>query len=132
MAAVSCQAGGMQPTTQVDEVIVITGASGGIGRATARAFARPGVRIALLARGERGLAGAAAEVESAGAMALAIPTDVADELQVEAAAAQIEKQWGHIDIWVNNATATIFGPISALTGNQIKRATEVTYLGAVY
>jgi len=117
---------------QVDEVIVVTGASGGIGRATARAFARPGARIALLARGERGLEGARAEVESAGATALVIPTDVADEEQVEAAAARVEQLWGRIDIWVNNAMATIFGPISALSGGQIKRATEVTYLGAVY
>lgn len=118
--------------TEVGEVIVVTGASGGIGRATARAFARPGARIALLARGERGLEGARAEVESAGATALVIPTDVADEEQVEAAAARVEQLWGRIDIWVNNAMATIFGPISALSGGQIKRATEVTYLGAVY
>jgi NAD(P)-dependent dehydrogenase (short-subunit alcohol dehydrogenase family) len=122
----------MEFREQADEVIVVTGASGGIGRATARAFARPGVRIALLARGERGLAAARAEVESAGATALAIPTDVADELEVEAAAAQVEREWGRIDVWVNNAMATVFGPISALNGNQIRRATEVTYLGAVY
>ena len=114
------------------EVIVITGASGGIGRATAREFARPGVRIALLARGERGLEGVRREVEHAGAEALVIPTDVADESQVEAAAATVEARWGGIDVWVNNAMATIFGPVSALTGDQIKRATEVTYLGAVY
>lgn len=122
----------MPAATQTDEVIVITGASGGIGRATAKAFARPGARIALLARGERGLTAAKAEVESAGATALVIPTDVSDESQVEAAAAQVEREWGHIDVWVNNAMATIFGPISALRGDQIKRATEVTYLGAVY
>lgn len=114
------------------QVIVITGASGGIGRATAKAFARPGVRVALLARGERGLAGAKAEVESAGAEAMIVPTDVSSESQVEAAAARIEHEWGHIDVWVNNAMATIFGPVSALRGDQIKRATEVTYLGAVY
>jgi NAD(P)-dependent dehydrogenase (short-subunit alcohol dehydrogenase family) len=114
------------------EVIVITGASGGIGRATAREFARPGARIALLARGKRGLDGARQEIEYAGAQALVIPTDVADEAQVEVAAAQVEATWGHIDVWVNNAMATIFGPVSALTADQIKRATEVTYLGAVY
>ncbi len=118
--------------TGVDEVIVLTGAAGGVGRAAARAFARPGARIALLARGERGLTAAKAEVESAGATAMIIPTDVADEEQVEAAAARVEKEWGRIDIWVNNAMATIFGPISALNGALIKRATEVTYLGAVY
>lgn len=122
----------MSAAAQSDEVIVITGASGGIGRAAARAFARPGARIALLARGERGLTAAKAEVEGAGALALAIPTDVSNESQVEAAAAQVEHEWGHIDVWVNNAMATIFGPISSLRGDQIKRATEVTYLGAVY
>jgi NAD(P)-dependent dehydrogenase (short-subunit alcohol dehydrogenase family) len=63
---------------------------------------------------------------------MTIPTDIADEAQVEAAAAQVEREWGGIDIWVNNAMATIFGPVSSLTGAQIKRATEVTYLGAVY
>ena len=115
-----------------NETIVITGASGGIGRATARAFARPGARIALLARGERGLEGVRREVEHAGAEALAMPTDVADEAQVEAAAAAVEARWGRIDVWVNNAMATIFGPIAALTGEQIKRATEVTYLGGVH
>lgn len=118
--------------TQSGEVIVITGASGGIGRATARAFAQPGARIALLARGMKGLQAAKAEVENAGAEALAIRTDVASEAQVEAAAAQIEGAWGGIDVWVNNAMATIFGPISALTAAQIRRATEVTYLGTVH
>lgn len=116
----------------LDEVIVITGASAGIGRATARAFARPGARIALLARGERGLESAKQEVEAAGAQALAIRTDVADEAQVEAAARTVEREWGRIDVWVNNAMATIFGPIATLSGEEIKRATEVTYLGAVY
>lgn len=115
-----------------DTVIVITGASGGIGRATARAFAASGARIALLARGVRGLDAVRREVEAAGAEALVIPTDVADESQVEAAAAAIEARWGRIDVWVNNAMATIFGPIDSLNGELIKRATEVTYLGAVY
>jgi NAD(P)-dependent dehydrogenase (short-subunit alcohol dehydrogenase family) len=122
----------MPVETQPSEVIVITGASGGIGRAVARAFAAPGVRIALLARGARGLEHARLEVERAGAQALAFCVDVADEAQVEAAAARIEREWGRIDVWVNNAMATIFGPISALNGGQIKRATEVSYLGAVY
>jgi len=117
---------------QQDRVIVITGASGGIGRATAREFARPGARIALLARGQRGLEGARREVEDAGAEALVLPTDVADEAQVEAAAAAVEAHWGRIDVWVNNAMATIFGPIRSLTGKEIRRATEVTYLGAVH
>ena len=110
----------------------MTGASGGIGRATAQAFARPGACIALLARGEKGLEAARKEVEARGAEALVLPTDVADETQVEAAAAAVEAKWGRIDVWVNNAMATIFGPVSSLNGDQIKRATEVTYLGAVY
>jgi NAD(P)-dependent dehydrogenase (short-subunit alcohol dehydrogenase family) len=114
------------------QVTVVTGASGGIGRATAQAFAQPGARIALLARGERGLEAARRAVEARGADALVLPTDVADEAQVEAAAAAVEAKWGRIDAWVNNAMATIFGPVSSLNGEQIKRATEVTYLGAVY
>lgn len=114
------------------EVIVITGASGGIGRAAARAFARPGARIALLARGERGLAGARREVESLGAQALAIPTDVGDWAQVDAAARRILDTWGVIDIWVNNAMSTVFGPIDELDPRDLRRVTEVTYLGSAY
>jgi NAD(P)-dependent dehydrogenase (short-subunit alcohol dehydrogenase family) len=115
-----------------EQVIVITGASAGIGRATARAFARPGACIALLARGKQGLEGTRRDVEAAGAQALVIPTDVAEEQQVEAAALAVEREWGGIDIWINNAMATIFGPIASLSGDEVKRATEVTYLGAVY
>lgn len=114
------------------KVIVITGASGGIGRATAREFARPGARIALLARGEKGLQGAKHEVEEAGAEALVIPTDVADADQVERAAAQVEREWGRIDVWINNAMVTVFGPVEKLSPQDLKRATEVTYLGAAY
>lgn len=113
-------------------VIVVTGASGGIGRATAVAFAKRGVRIALLARGERGLQGARREVEAAGAEALVIPTDVADSEQVERAAEEIEHRWGRIDVWVNNAMVTVFGPVAKLNPKDLKRATEVTYLGAAY
>lgn len=116
----------------MNEVIVITGASGGVGRAVARAFARPGACIALLARGMKGLEAARREVEAAGAKCLIFKVDVADQAEVERAAAAVEAEWGRIDIWVNNAMATIFGPVSSLTGEQIKRATEVTYLGAVY
>jgi len=118
--------------TPEQEVIVITGASGGVGRAVAHAFARPGACIALLARGVRGLEGARREVEAAGARCLIFKVDVADEAQVEQAAASVEAEWGRIDIWVNNAMVTTFGAVSSLTGEQIKRATEVTYLGAVY
>ncbi|MGB6875476.1 MAG: SDR family oxidoreductase [Candidatus Acidiferrales bacterium] len=114
------------------EIVVITGASAGVGRATARAFARRGARIGLLARGKDGLEGARADVEADGGEALAIPTDVADSNQVEAAAEAVEKQFGPINIWVNNAMTTIFSPLKEITPEEFKRATEVTYLGAVY
>jgi NAD(P)-dependent dehydrogenase (short-subunit alcohol dehydrogenase family) len=123
---------GVQRSNSSGEVIVVTGASGGIGRATARAFARPGARLALLARGEQGLAAASREVEAAGAESLVVPTDVADAAQVEQAAAQIEARWECIDVWVNNAMATVFAPIEDLTPADLRRATEVTYLGAAY
>lgn len=113
-------------------VVVVTGASAGIGRATARAFAQPGVCVALLARGERGLQAAADEVERAGAEALVLPIDVADHHQVAHAANEIVRRWGRIDVWVNNAMVTVFGPVERLAPEDLKRATEVTYLGAAY
>jgi short-subunit dehydrogenase len=115
-----------------DEVVVITGASAGVGRATARAFARRGARIGLLARGEDGLEGARADVEKDGGEALAIPTDVAHSKDVEAAAEAVEKRFGPIGIWVNNAMTTVFSPLREITPEEFKRATEVTYLGTVY
>ena len=115
-----------------DEVVVITGASAGVGRATARAFARRGARIGLLARGEDGLEGARADVEKDGGEALAIPTDVAQSKDVEAAAEAVEKRFGPIGIWVNNAMTTVFSPLRKITPEEFKRATEVTYLGTVY
>jgi short-subunit dehydrogenase len=114
------------------EVVVITGASAGVGRATVRAFASRGARIGLLARGKDGLEGARREVEAAGGKALAIPTDVAYADQVEAAAEAVEKEFGPIDIWVNNAMTTIFSPLKKIKPEEFKRATEVTYLGTVY
>lgn len=114
------------------EVIVVTGASAGVGRATVRAFAKKGARIGLLARGHHGLEAARAEVEAGGAEALAIPTDVADPDQVQAAAKAVEDKFGPIDIWVNNAMTTVFSPFTEITPAEFKRATEVTYLGAVY
>ncbi len=114
------------------EVVVITGASAGLGRAIAQEFARQGARIGLLARGEQGLLGAQHDVEHLGGRALAIPTDVSDPTQIEAAAEQIEKEFGPIDVWVNNAMVTVFAPFDQITPDEFKRVTEVTYLGYVY
>lgn len=114
------------------EVVVITGASAGVGRATAKAFAMRGSRIGLLARGKDGLAGAQADVEAAGGEALAVSTDVASSDQIESAAEEIEKKFGPVDIWVNNAMTTVFSPLKEITPQEFKRATEVTYLGTVY
>lgn len=124
-------AGGTLDVTE-RPVAVITGASAGIGRAVAREFARHGWRVALLARGADGLEGARLDVERAGGEALVLPTDVADEQQVEAAAAAVEARWGSIDVWVNNAMATIFSDALAVPPADFRRATEVTYLGAVW
>ncbi len=114
------------------EVVVITGASAGVGRATARRFAREKAWIGLLARGTEGLAAARAEIESCGGRGLAIPTDVADPEQVEAGAEKVEREFGPIDIWVNNAMTTVFSPVLEITPEEYRRATEVTYLGFVY
>jgi NAD(P)-dependent dehydrogenase (short-subunit alcohol dehydrogenase family) len=113
-------------------VVVITGASAGVGRATVRAFARRGADIGLLARGRDGLEGAKAEVEALGGRALLLPTDVARADQVEAAAAAVEEQLGPIDVWVNNAMASVFSPVKETTPAEYRRVTEVTYLGYVY
>jgi NAD(P)-dependent dehydrogenase (short-subunit alcohol dehydrogenase family) len=112
--------------------VVITGASAGVGRATAQAFAREGARIGLLARGQSGLEGAKRDVERVGSEAIILPTDVADADQVEAAAAEVEKQFGPIDVWVNVAMTSVFSPIKEMTAEEFKRVTEVTYLGYVY
>lgn len=114
------------------EVVVITGASAGVGRATVREFARHGARIGLVARGRDGLEAARREVESLGGKALVLPTDVAHADEVEAAAAQVEKKFGPIDIWINDAMASVFSPIKEMTAEEFHRVTEVTYLGYVY
>jgi NAD(P)-dependent dehydrogenase (short-subunit alcohol dehydrogenase family) len=114
------------------QVVVVTGASGGVGRAIAHAFAKRGADVALLARGKEGLDAAAREVEALGGRALVLPTDVADHEQVEAAAAAAEDHFGPIDVWVNDAMATVFAQIADTTAEEFARATQVTYLGAVY
>jgi len=114
------------------EVVVITGASAGVGRATARRFAKDGAQIALLARGRDGLEAARKEVEEFGGRAIVLMVDVADADEVEAAAAQIERELGEIDIWINNAMASVFSPIQEMTPEEFRRVTEVTYLGCVH
>ena len=113
-------------------VVVITGASAGVGRATALAFARRGWRVALLARGRERLESARAEVERVGGQALALVADVAKAEEVFAAAERAAAEWGRIDIWINNAMATIFAPIDEITPAEFRRVTEVTYLGQVH
>lgn len=114
------------------QVVVVTGASAGVGRATVQAFARRGAHIGLLARGRAGLEAAKREVESLGGRALAIPTDVADADAVEAAAEAVETELGPIDIWINNAMTSVFSPVKETTAEEFRRVTEVTYLGYVY
>jgi len=110
----------------------VTGASGGVGRAVAREFAKRGGSVALLARGEVGLAAAADEVRAAGANPLVVPVDVADHSEVEAAVARIEDELGPIDVWVNSAFTSVFAPFIEIDAEEYKRVTEVTYLGTVY
>jgi NAD(P)-dependent dehydrogenase (short-subunit alcohol dehydrogenase family) len=114
------------------EVAVITGASAGIGRATAREFAKRGCKVALLARGRAGLKAAEREVEELGGEALAIPTDVADFASVERAADRIADRFGAIDIWVNNAFAGIFSRFMDMSLEEYRRVTDVTYFGQVH
>lgn len=112
--------------------MVITGASAGIGRATARRFAVDGAHIALLARGLDGLNAAEREIIVLGGRALVVPTDVADPDQVFAAAERIERELGPIDIWINNAMTTVFGPVDAISPAELRRVTDVTYHGYVW
>lgn len=114
------------------KVVVVTGSSAGVGRATALAFARTGAAVALLARSEERLQTAVQEIEEAGGKALALPTDVADAAAVEAAAQRTEDELGPIDVWVNCAMVTVFSRVSEMTAGEYKRVTDVTYLGTVH
>lgn len=115
-----------------EETVVITGASSGIGRATVRRFAGPGVNIALIARGRDGLQAARGEVERAGGRALVLPTDVADAEAVDAAAQAVEDAIGPIDIWINDAMATVFAYLWDVSPDEFRRANEVTYFGSIW
>jgi NAD(P)-dependent dehydrogenase (short-subunit alcohol dehydrogenase family) len=116
----------------MDHVVAITGASGGIGRATAREFARRGSDVALIARGTRGLEAAAEEVRAHGRRALVVPVDVADADAVEAAVARIERELGPISVWVNDAFTSVFARFEDIAPEEFRRVTEVSYLGYVY
>lgn len=114
------------------EVVVITGASAGVGRATARLFARRGASIGLVARGPDGLRAACREVEEAGGRALVLTADVANPDQVEAAATAVEDEFGPIDVWINNAMVSVLSPVKEMTPAEYRRVMEVTYLGYVH
>jgi short-subunit dehydrogenase len=113
-------------------VVVVTGASAGLGRSIVREFAKRGADVALIARGVEGLEAAKREVEDAGGRALVFPVDVADANAVENAAAETEQRLGPIDVWVNNAMNSVFSPVKEMTAEEYKRVTDVTYLGQVY
>jgi short-subunit dehydrogenase len=115
-----------------EQVVVITGASAGVGRATVREFARRGAKIGLVARGTEGLEATKREVEDLGGRALVIPTDVAHYEQVQIACEIVEKEFGPIDVWINNAMVSVFSPFKDMTADEFRRVTEVTYLGTVH
>jgi len=114
------------------QTVVITGASAGIGRATAKLYGERGANVGLIARGQAGLDGAARNVEDAGGKALAIPADVSDYAQVEDAAREVEAFFGPIDVWVNVAFTSVFSPFAEITAEEFRRVTEVSYLGFVH
>ena len=114
------------------QIVVVTGASSGVGRAVARAYGARGARVAVLARNVEALEACAAEIRGAGGEALVCETDVSDADQVERAAAAVEARWGRIDTWVNTAMVTVFAPVSDTTAAEYKRVSDVTYLGYVY
>jgi NAD(P)-dependent dehydrogenase (short-subunit alcohol dehydrogenase family) len=115
-----------------DQVVVITGASGGVGRAVARRYGIRGAKVALLARGRKGLKAAAEDVRERGGTALTVPVDMADPDAVFTAAEDVESELGPIDIWVNDAFTSVFAPFTKISPAEFKRVTEVTYLGYVY
>ncbi len=123
---------GSRPPGGRPEVVVVTGASAGVGRAVVRRFAQEGAHIGLIARGMDGLAGAKRDVETLGGKAIICQADVAGAEAVERAAQRVEDEFGAIDVWVNNATTSVFSPVKEMKSEEYKRVTEVTYLGVVY
>ena len=115
-----------------DQVVVVTGASSGVGRAIARAFGAAGAKVALIARTRVALENAAAEVEAAGGEALVLPLDLADAAAVYAAADEVVRRFGRIDTWVNDAMVSVFSPVTETTPDEYRRVTEVNYLGTVH
>lgn len=114
------------------KVVIITGASAGVGRAVAQEFARQGWSVGLIARGRAGLEGARREVEAQGARALVLPADVADAAALDEAAATVMRAWGRLDLWINAAMVTVLAPVADVTPDEFRRVTEVTYLGQVF
>src|SRR6187402_1102459 len=121
-----------EPGTGRSKVVVVTGASAGVGRAIVREFAKHGDSLGLLARSRDGLAGARLDVERLGGRALEIPTDVSDDRAVDEAAERIEQELGPIDIWINNAMVSVLSPALQMNADEYRRVTDVTYLGYVY
>ena len=120
------------PASKQPEVVVVTGASAGLGRAIAREFGRHRAWVGLISRNEARLNSAKAEIEKSGGRALVLPLDVANAQEIEAAAQRVEDEFGAIDVWVNNAMVSVFSPIEEMQPDEFKRVTEVTYLGVVY
>lgn len=113
-------------------VVVVTGASAGVGRAAVRQFAREGASIGLIARGVAGLEAAKREVEDLGGRALVLPLDVSDAAAIEDAAARVEAAFGPVDVWVNNAMLSVFSPVHEMKADEYRRVLEVTFLGYVH
>jgi NAD(P)-dependent dehydrogenase (short-subunit alcohol dehydrogenase family) len=123
---------GFRMENKASQTVVITGASAGLGRAIAHSFAKRGARIALIARNPEALEAAREECERFGGRALVLPLDVSDAKALEAAAERVEQELGPIDVWVNNAMASVFSPVKEMEADEYRRVTEVTYLGYVY
>lgn len=117
---------------KTNQVVMVTGSSAGLGRAVAHAFAKKGARLGLMARNPEALEACREEVIQLGGDALVLPVDVSDATAVDQAASKLEESFGPIDVWVNDAMATVFSPVKEMLPEEYKRVTEVTYLGYVY